>query len=720
MSVDLPARAADNRRTLTTALEALHTALTRGEGGPRREGTPADDALAVLTHLAPALGARIALPPDLRECADPLRALLRSSGLRAREVALAPGWTASTAAPMIAFADSRPLALLPRGSGYQVFDPRSGRSAAATPALVERIGERALVLHPKLPAVVKTVGRLLRFALTGARRDAVVVFLAGLSAAALALAVPVAIGLVVPHLLSSGGRGELPWLGAGLAAVTASVALLLLTRNAAVVRLQGRLQAVLEPAVWDRLLALEPRFFAGYTTGDLVQRASAISEARRSLSDVAVSALLGAFFSASSLIFVLAIDWRLGLLLIAGLGTLMTLLVALVRRQQEYEAEVFRLHGRVYGLLYPLLLGIDKLQTAGREVQAFALWARLFGHQKVADAHTLRYQSAVTALVAGAQPLLLTVLLVGVALVDPHVSVGHLIVAGVAVGQVVLALGQVGQVATAAFAVAPILERLQPILTAPAEASADGRDPGRLRGSVELDEVTFTYSGSTGPAVERLSLRAAPGELIALVGPSGAGKSTIVRLLLGFESATAGAVRYDGRDLRELDVQLVRRQLGVVLQRSRLMRGSLLDNILVSSPGAGEADAWRAAELAGIAADIERLPLGMQTRVGEDNETFSGGQVQRLLIARALLRRPPVLVFDEATSALDNTTQREVSERIADLACTRIVIAHRLSTIRRADRIYVIDGGRVVAQGTYDELTEQGGMFARLVERQEL
>jgi NHLM bacteriocin system ABC transporter ATP-binding protein len=719
MSVDLMARAAENRRRLVTAHEALHTALAPGEPDAASDGTPADDALAVLARLAPELGAAIALPPDLRQCADPLRALLRSSGLRTREVQLAPGWPSSTAAPMIAFAaDGRPLALLPRGSGYQLFDPRSGRTATATPALAERVQERALVLYPQLPAVVRTVGRLLRFALTGADRDAAVVFAAGLSAAA--LVIPLAIGLVVPHLLASGGRGELPWLGCGVAVVTVAVALLLLTRNAAVVRLQGRLQAVLEPAVWDRLLALESRFFARYATGDLVQRANAISEARRSLSDVAVGALLGAFFSTSSLLIVLAIDWRLGLLLIAGVATLTTLLVALVRRQQQYETEVFRLHGRTYGLLYPLLLGIDKLQTAGREVQAFALWARLFGRQKVADAQTLRYQSAVTAVLAGAQPLLLTVLLAGVALLDPHTSVGHLIVAGVALGQVVLALGQVGQVATAAFAVAPILERLQPILSAPAEASADGRDPGRLRGALEFEDVTFTYPGSTGPAVERVSLRAAPGELIALVGPSGSGKSTIVRLLLGFESPATGTVRFDGRDLRELDVQLVRRQLGVVLQRSRLVRGSLLDNILASSPDADEADAWRAAELAGIAADIARLPLGMQTRVGEDNETFSGGQLQRLLIARALVRQPPIVVFDEATSALDNTTQREVSERIANLACTRIVIAHRLSTIRRADRIYVMDGGRVVAQGTYDELTERGGMFARLVERQEL
>jgi ABC-type bacteriocin/lantibiotic exporter with double-glycine peptidase domain len=232
--------------------------------------------------------------------------------------------------------------------------------------------------------------------------------------------------------------------------------------------------------------------------------------------------------------------------------------------------------------------------------------------------------------------------------------------------------------------------------------------------------VTFTYPGSVAPAIHDVSVRAEPGEFVALVGPSGAGKSTVIRLLLGFETPTSGRVSYDDRDLAEVDVRLVRRQLGVILQRVRLVRGSLLDNILASTPGVDEAAAWRAAELAGIADDILRLPLGMHTRVGEDNQTFSGGQVQRLLIARALVRQPAVLLFDEATSALDNTTQREVCDRIADLACTRIVIAHRLSTICRADRIYVIEGGRVVTQGTYAGLTGRDGTFARLIERQEL
>jgi len=683
--------------------------------------TPVEEALAIVTRLAPQLGAEVVTPRDLRNARDPLRALLRAAGLRTREVELARDWPATTAAPMIGFtADGHPVALLPHGIRYRLFDPRTGRTVAVTAAVAASVQKHALALHPRLPRAVPAVTGLLRFALAGAKRDAAVVLAAGLAAAALGLAVPVAIGIVVPKLLLSGARGQLAWVAAGVGVATVTVALLLLLRNAAVVRVQGRLQAVLEPAVWDRLLALEPRFFSRFSTGDLVQRANGIAETRRSLSDVAVGALLGAFFSTSSLIVILVVDWRLGALVLVGVAALGAVLVALARRQQRHESEVFRLYGEVAGLLYPLLLGIDKIQTAGREVQAFALWAKLFGRQKAADAETLRYQSAATAVVAGAQPLLLAVLLGGITVLDLNVGIGHLIVVGVAIGQVVLALGQLSQVAAGAYAVAPILERLQPILTAPPEGSPDARDPGPLRGAVALEAVTFAYPGSSGPAVADVTVRAEPGELVALVGPSGAGKSTVVRLLLGFEQPQQGSVRYDGRDLADLDVRLVRRQLGVVLQQSRLVRGSLLDNILASSPDATEEDAWRAAELAGVADDLRRLPLGLSTRVGEDNQTFSGGQLQRLLIARALVRRPPVVIFDEATSALDNTTQREVSDRIAALECTRVVIAHRLSTIRRADRIYVIEGGRVSAEGTYDELTERDGLFARLVSRQEL
>ena len=215
-------------------------------------------------------------------------------------------------------------------------------------------------------------------------------------------------------------------------------------------------------------------------------------------------------------------------------------------------------------------------------------------------------------------------------------------------------------------------------------------------------------------------MRAEPGELVAVVGRSGAGKSTLIRLLLGFERPAAGDVRYDGQALVGLDVRAVRRQIGTVLQNARLMRGTLLDNILGPATDLTEEDVWCAADLAGLADDLRRLPMGLATRVGETGEGFSGGQLQRLMIARALVRQPAVLLLDEATSALDNTTQRVVSDRIARLACTRVVIAHRLSTIRRADRIYLMDEGQVVAHGRYRELADESPLFARLVGGQEL
>jgi ABC-type bacteriocin/lantibiotic exporter with double-glycine peptidase domain len=454
-----------------------------------------------------------------------------------------------------------------------------------------------------------------------------------------------------------------------------------------------------------------------------VHRANAVSEARQALSEVLVGAVLGAFFSLSGLLVLLAVDPVLGAALLAAALAAVAALVALGRRRQRYESRVHALHGRLHGTLYGLMLGIDKLQTAGREIQAFARWAVPFGEQKRADAAAMRTDAAATALTAALQPLLLAVLLAGVAARGTGVGAGHLMAAGIAAGQVALALGQVTHAAATAYGIAPVLDRLRPVLAEPAEASGrsgDRADPGRLRGAVRLDEVSFRYPGAAAPALEGVSLHAEPGEMIAVVGPSGAGKSTLIRLLLGFEQPAAGRVRYDGRDLAGLDLRLVRRQLGTVLQNGRLLRGSLLENLAGTDPDVTEDDVWRAAELAGIAADLRRLPLGLSTRVGEDAQGFSGGQVQRLLLARALVRRPAVLLLDEATSALDNATQRQVAEGIAALDRTRLVIAHRLSTIRRADRIYVVDRGRVAAVGGYDELLGHDPLFTRLVRPQEL
>ncbi|WP_431681508.1 ATP-binding cassette domain-containing protein [Kitasatospora sp. KL5] len=722
------ATAAANRAALAAALGELHAAGPAA--APRHTADdPAGQARAVLAALGlgPAGGLSVELPAAVRTARDPLAALLRSAGVRSRPVTLPAGPdghgdATGLAGPMVGFAadDGRPIALVPRpAGGHRPYDPAAGRAGRRHRVALQR---KALLLYPPLPPGELGPAGLARFVLAvpGARRDLARLTAAGLGAALLGLLVPLSTGVLLPQLLAA-DRHPVRWLALLLGSAVAASWLLVLVRNTAAVRLTGRVQSALEPAVWDRLLGHDARFFRDFSTGDLVHRANAVAQARQAMSEVLVGAVLGAVFATSGLTVLLLVDpWLGGLLLLTVLAAT-GLLLALGRRRQRHESEVFELHGRLHGVLYGLLLGIDKIQTAGREIQAFARWAVPFAAQKRADAAAQRADAAAGALTAALQPLLLAVLLAGATAAGDTPS-GHLMAAGVAAGQVAMALGQVTHAAAGAYGIAPVLDRLRPILaeTGPRERPEATADPGPLRGEVALEDVVFRYPGTAAPALDGVSLHAAPGELVAVVGPSGAGKSTLVRLLLGFEQPESGTVRYDGRDLATLDARLVRRRIGAVLQHGRMLRGSLLENLAGTDTEVTEDQVWEAAELAGIADDLRRLPLGLGTRIGEDAQGFSGGQVQRLLLARALVRRPAVLLLDEATSALDNRTQRKVAEAVAGLDTTRVVIAHRLSTVRTADRIHVLSGGRVTATGTYDELLGTDPLFTRLARLQEM
>jgi ABC-type bacteriocin/lantibiotic exporter with double-glycine peptidase domain len=265
--------------------------------------------------------------------------------------------------------------------------------------------------------------------------------------------------------------------------------------------------------------------------------------------------------------------------------------------------------------------------------------------------------------------------------------------------------------------VVPMFEQLTPILRAVPEIDLDKSDPGELTGDIEVQHLSFRYKADGPLVLDDVSLHVAPGEFVAIVGPSGSGKSSLLRLLLRFETPESGAVYYDGQDLAGLDVQSVRRQIGVVLQNGQLMTGAIHTNILGSTGGNIE-DAWAAAKIAGLDEDINQMPMGMHTVVSQGATTFSGGQRQRLLIARAVVNRPRLLLFDEATSALDSRTQEKVSQSLERMQATRVVIAHRLSTIVNADRIFVLVGGKLVQNGTYHALLNQPGPFADLARRQ--
>jgi len=258
----------------------------------------------------------------------------------------------------------------------------------------------------------------------------------------------------------------------------------------------------------------------------------------------------------------------------------------------------------------------------------------------------------------------------------------------------------------------PSWKFVKPLLQARPEPAGAGADPGRLSGAVSLVNLRFAYPDRP-PVLQGLSAEIAAGSFVAVTGRSGSGKTTLLRLLLRLEVPDSGSISFDGQEAASLDAALLRRQIGSVQQHGRLPSGTILDAVRGMS-GAGEAEVWAALGDASIAVEIAALPMRLHTLVTDAGQTFSGGQVQRLLLARALLQRPALLLLDEATSALDGATERAVSLALERLSVTRVVVAHRLSTIRRADRILYMEDGRIAEAGTFDELLAAGGGFARM------
>ena len=368
------------------------------------------------------------------------------------------------------------------------------------------------------------------------------------------------------------------------------------------------------------------------------------------------------------------------------------------------------------GLTFSLLNGIQKIRLSGAENRAFAKWSDLYAKEAALTYSKplfIRLNSVFTTAVSAVGTIVMYYIAV-----KSRVSVADYYAFNSAYAYISSAFAALAEVALTAAAIRPSLEIIMPLMEAESETQEDKETLTGITGAVELAHVTFRYT-KDGPAIfDDFSLSIPARQYVAVVGKTGCGKSTLMRLLLGFEKPEKGAIFYDRKDTRALDMRSVRRLIGTVMQDGMLFSGSIFENIAISAPTLTLDEAWEAAEIAGIAEDIRRMPMGMHTMVQDGGGGFSGGQRQRLMIARAVAPKPKLLLLDEATSALDNITQKQVSEALDKMRCTRIVIAHRLSTIRHCDRIIVIDGGHIVEDGTYEELIAKKGFFAELVARQ--
>ena len=652
--------------------------------------------------------------------------ILDASGVRARRVRFRSedNWWRGDSNAMLAFRaeDGRPVALLPSAfGGYREVDPVSKRSIRVTADRVGALGPEAWMFYRPLPSGnVKPVD-MLRFALYGSAADLVRLVVAGLPGGLIALLPALALGFVANHVSgqsAGASAGALYAVVVALAGFGLLGALLHLYQGTAMMRLEGRATRV-EAAFWDRLMRLPPSVLRRRPAGDLAMSGMAFQNLRDGLQGVIADSVLAIIFLLPVFGVIFFYDAALGVIALAFSLASLLVTVALGLCQLPPYGRMLRASRRVAGRLFQIVGGIAKLRVENAEGSAFAIWARDYRQQKRAElelgalqGHSRAFGAALPFLAGGA--LLLSVATVG----DRNVPVGDFLVVYTVFIIFQSAIARLGESFGMIAAMLPAFRQMRPLLAAVPETDIEGEPVERLGGEVLFDHVSFRYDPDGPLILDDVTIRALPGEFIAIAGESGAGKSTLFRLALGIDRPTAGGVYYDGRDLRSLNLKQVRRKIGAVPQSVRLHPQDLWDNIVAHHEDTTAEEVWQTARTAGIENEIKAMPMGLMTMVGASGAVLSGGESQRVTIARSLMGNPRIMLLDEATNWLDNESQAEVMQNLALLTSTRIVIAHRLSTLEQADRIYVMQAGKVVQSGAFKELMEEDGVFRELVRRQ--
>jgi len=717
-----------DRRNFSQSLGALASVLDHGESQALGGGSAHTLLADTLRHVVRAGGVDAVLKPTdpALDPFDALQQLAQQAGVSLRRVKLdGKSWWREDAGPLLAtLKDSgRPVALLPLagGGGYRMEDlgGTPARSVLLNEATAAQLADGGFMFFRKFPARAIGLLDLLRFGLGTTRRDSLTMMVCGLLGGLLALFTPFATGILVDKVIPNGRSDELLQLTVLLVAAALGVAAFELARSLALLRLEGRLGNASEAAVIDRLFNLPAPFFKNYAAGDLAQRAFSINSILHQLTSTTQSIVLSWVFGLFSFFYMFLLNWQLGLVATVLVALILVVTVGVNYWRLRMERQLYALQGAIASRVLQILNGISKLRAGGAEDRAFVLWARDFAQQKQVDMKVRGLGNMLSVFNVSFIVLASATLFASIAFFQKDISTGLFVTFNTAFMQFLSATLALAGALTGSLSIIPLYERAKPILTTLPEQQESQIRAAPLQGKVEISRVSFRYAEDGPLILDDVSIRVEKGEFVALVGPSGSGKSTIFRVLLGFEKPQSGAVYYDSQDLAGLDVGSVRRQLGVVLQNGKLMPGDIFTNIVGSSPRTLD-EAWEAARMAGLAQDIKAMPMGMQTVIAEGAGTISGGQRQRLMIARALVHRPAVLLFDEATSALDNQTQDIVATSVRELKATRIVIAHRLSTIIQADRIFVIVAGKVVETGNYSELMALGGHFAELSKRQQV
>ena len=647
---------------------------------------------------------------------------LRPYGIMRRNVKLNEKWYKSSIGIMMGTlkSDGSKVLLIPNATvGYSYLDIVSTKRHIINRNTAQLLEEEAICFYYPLAQQSLKASDLLLYCAKQMNVGDVVTFV-------VSLLIPVLLGMLTPFFSKTLIGKILPFADLSYWAAilvymifyAISSFFISLFREVTRSRIVAKADTTVQAALFGRLLRLPYTFFMPYSTGDLTLRISAVGKLCSTLSDGIISVGLTALFS---IVYVFQIfNFAPTLVLPAISITIITVVFSLVigSLMNRHNGKLRPEETALQGIENSLIFDIQKIRTTGSEKRVYSKWAKQY-------ARKARLDSNPNAILGVNKTIMLAISLLGMLVIysvalAAGISAVNFYAFITSYGMLSGALGTLTGLVTSLASVKSMLEMVKPILQQETEDTGGKKIMTELKGRIALEHITFRYQSGIANVLDDISLSIRQGEYLAIVGKTGSGKSTLFRLMLGFEKPQTGSVFFDNEDIQNLDIRSVRSKCGVVLQNASLFPGDIYYNIIISKPTATMDEAWEAAEKAAIADDIRELPMGMRTLISEGSGGISGGQRQRLLIARALVSDPSVILFDEATSALDNVTQEQVTRSIEKMGCTRIVIAHRLSTVRNADRIVVLDKGHIVEQGTYEKLMEKHGFFAELVARQQL
>ncbi|MBP0972556.1 MAG: NHLP bacteriocin export ABC transporter permease/ATPase subunit [Oscillospiraceae bacterium] len=672
----------------------------------------------------------IEIPKTVKDYEEQLDHCLRPHGLMKRQIELKENWWKDAYGAILAYQkdSGEPTALLPGTfSGYSYTDRATGKRVKLTKKTAALFEREAYCFYKPLPQRKLTIPDLLLY-MKGCMTmtDSVMIVLATLAVTGVGMLLPRITKALTGPVISSGSIRMLVGIAICLLCTSISSQLISSVRAILNSRVQTKTSLGVEAAMMMRIMSLPANFFRKYSAGELMCRSMSVNQLCEQILGMVVGTGLS---SLSSLLYITQIFSFAPVLVVPSLLIILTTVlfttvssviqIRITRRQMELDA-------KQAGMTYSMISGVQKIKLSGAEKRFFARWLKLYSgsaEMTYAPPTFIKINGVITMAIS-----LFSYILLYYLAVRGGIDQSNYFAFTAAYGAVMGAFTSLAGVALSVGRIRPILEMAEPFLQAEPETADNRLSPDghgkeivtELNGGIELDHVFFRYSENSPYIVRDLSLKIRPGEYVAIVGRTGCGKSTLMRILLGFEQPEKGAVYYDRKDIKCLDLGSLRRKIGTVMQSGGLFQGDIYSNIVISAPHLTLEEAWEAAEVAGIADDIRAMPMGMQTMISEGQGGISGGQKQRIMIARAVAPKPKILMFDEATSALDNRTQKQVSEALDKMGCTRIVIAHRLSTIRHCDRILVLDGGRIIEEGNYEQLIRRNGCFAELVKRQRL